>query len=123
MRFLADENIAGSIVERLRDAGHDCLSVKESMTGAPDVDILARAMAEARVVVTFDKDFGELAFRSQLPATCGVVLFRITPQGREADINRVLNTLEARDDWSGAFWTVTDERIRRRSLPEVGGDH
>src|SRR6266550_6767061 len=113
MRILTDENIARSIVLRLREAGHDCLSARESMTGVADRDILARAMAEARVLVTFDKDFGELAFRSRLPATCGVVLFRITQRGREEDIRRVLETLQSRDDWSGAFWTVTDKRIRR----------
>jgi predicted nuclease of predicted toxin-antitoxin system len=77
-----------------------------------------RAVAEGRILVTFDKDFGELAFRSRLPATCGVVLFRITQRGREEDIRRVLETLQSRDDWSGAFWTVTDKRLRRRPLPQ-----
>jgi predicted nuclease of predicted toxin-antitoxin system len=118
MRFLTDENIARSILVRLRDAGHDVLSVTESMTGLADRDILARAMAEARIVVTFDKDFGELAFRSHLSATCGVILFRITQRGRDQDIQRVLDTLQSRQDWSGAFWTVTDNRIRRRPLPK-----
>lgn len=80
-------------------------------------------MAEARVLVTFDKDFGELAFRSDLPAACGVALFRINPRGREADAERVINTLESRDDWGGAFWTITDQRIRRRPLPQRGADH
>ena len=120
MRFLADENIARSIVAGLRQAGHDVLSVKESMIGLPDDQILVRAMAEARIVVTFDKDFGELAFRSRLPATCGVVLFRITQRGREKDTARVLDTLKSRDDWRGAFWTVSDDRIRRRALPSTG---
>ena len=121
MRFLADENIAQSIVVRLRETGADVLSAKESMRGFADRDILARAVTEARVLITFDKDFGELAFRSHLPATCGVVLFRITHRGREKDIGRVLDTMQSREDWSGAFWTVTDKRIRRRPLPEPGG--
>lgn len=117
MRFLANENIALSVVARLRDAGHDVLSAKESMKGRPDRDVLARAVAESRVLITFDKDFGELAFRSHLPASCGVVLFRITQRGRVQDTQRVVETLQSRSDWSGAFWTVTDQRIRRRSLP------
>ena len=119
MRFLTDENIPRSVVTRLREAGHDCLSAKESMIGAADADILARATDETRILVTFDKDFGELAFRSRLPASCGVVLFRITQRGRDEDIQLVLDALQSRSDWSGAFWTVTDQRIRRRPLPQV----
>jgi len=121
MHFLTNENIAASVVAGLRDAGHDVLSVKDSMSGAPDTAILARAVAESRVLVTFDKDFGELAFRSRLPAACGVVLLRIAQHGREQDVTRILETLQSRADWSGAFWTVTDQRIRRRPLPNTSG--
>lgn len=121
MRFLTNENIASTVVAGLREAGHDCLSAKESMRGRPDREILARAVAEGRILVTFDKDFGELAFRSRLPATCGVVLFRITQRGRELDTQRVLDTLKSRQDWTGSFWTVSDQRIRRRPLPTPGG--
>lgn len=117
MRFLADENVSRSVVEQLRAAGHDCVWARESMRASRDPVILAAAVAEARIVITFDKDFGELAFRSRLPASCGVVLFRITLKGREEDVRRVMQTLQSRNDWSGAFWTITDERIRRRPLP------
>ncbi len=119
MRFLANENIPPTAIRRLRELGHDVLSVKESMTGSADATILARAIADQRVLVNFDKDFGELALRSRLPATCGVVLFRFTQRGRDHDIAKVVNALHARDDWQGAFWTVTDRRLRRRPLPEV----
>ncbi|HSZ59924.1 MAG TPA: DUF5615 family PIN-like protein [Tepidisphaeraceae bacterium] len=117
MRYLANENVAPSVIRRLRDAGHDVLSVKETIVGAADPAILARAVAEDRVLVTFDKDFGELAFRSHLPANCGVILFRIEPRGRDEHVRRVFETIQSRQDWAGAFWTVTDRRIRRRPLP------
>src|SRR5438105_3553098 len=68
MRFLANENVTGTVIQELRQRGHDVLSVKESMRSEEDDVILARAQAEQRIVVTHDKDFGELAFRSQLPA-------------------------------------------------------
>jgi predicted nuclease of predicted toxin-antitoxin system len=60
MRWIVDENVSATLIRTLRDAGHDVLSVKESMRGARDTDILARARAQAeqRVVVTHDKDFG-----------------------------------------------------------------
>jgi predicted nuclease of predicted toxin-antitoxin system len=118
MRFLVNENIPPSAVARLRESGHDVLSATESLAGQPDSAVLSRAVAEQRVLVTFDKDFGELAFRSRLPAACGVVLFRFTQRGREQDVQRIVTTLQGRDDWSGGFSTVTDRGIRRRPLPQ-----
>jgi predicted nuclease of predicted toxin-antitoxin system len=118
MRLLANENIAPSIIRALRGSGHEVLSAKESMTGAADQAVLMRAVAEQRVLLTFDKDFGELAFRSRLPASCGVILLRMTPEGRERDIQRILAALLNRDDWAGAFWVIADRRIRKRPLPK-----
>jgi predicted nuclease of predicted toxin-antitoxin system len=116
MRLLANENIAHSVVRRLRESEHDVLSVKESMTGADDRAVLARAVIEQRVLLTFDKDFGELAFRSKLSAHCGIILIRITPQGPKEDARRITDILLDRADWTGAFWVITDLRIRRRPL-------
>ena len=61
----------------LRDGGHSVLAVKEAMRGADDAAVPARAHAEARILLTQDKDFGELTFRYGLPAECGVILFRL----------------------------------------------
>src|SRR5260370_11191739 len=85
MRLLVNENVTGTVIEELRQRGHDVLSVKESMRSEQDDVILARAQAEERIVVTHDKDFGELAFRSQLPAACGVILLRLSGSGRDTD--------------------------------------
>ena len=77
MRFLANENVPGAVVAALREHGHDVFWIKESMRGAGDPIVLAHAQTERRVVVTLDKDFGELAFRSRLPAQSGVILIRL----------------------------------------------
>ncbi len=75
MRFLVDENIPYSAVERLRGLGHDVVAVRDVMRGAPDEDVLARSRSEDRVLVTADKDFGEMIFaRRDLAA--GVLLVR-----------------------------------------------
>lgn len=63
MRILANENVSGTVIHDLRQRGHDVLSVKESMRGASDDVILARAQADQRIVVTHDKDFGSWRFR------------------------------------------------------------
>jgi predicted nuclease of predicted toxin-antitoxin system len=119
MRFLVNENVTKTVMEQLRQRGHDVLSVKESMRSENDDVILARAQAERRIVVTHDKDFGELAFRSQLPAECGVILLRLSGSDRDTDNARILEVLESRSDWAGHFSVVTDDRIRVRSLPSL----
>jgi len=117
MRVIANENLTSTVIQELRGRGHDVLSVKETMRGASDEVILARAQAEGRLVLTQDKDFGELAFRFGLPASCGVVLFRLAGSDPESDNQRVLEVLEGRTDWAAHFSVVTNDRIRMRPLP------
>ena len=117
MRLLTNENVSGGVVRALRERGHDVLSAKESMRSQPDESLLARAQAEGRVLVTHDKDFGELAFRSGLPAECGVILIRLSGDSPESDNARALELIESREDWPGHFSVVTSDRIRMRPLP------
>ena len=63
MELLADESVERQIVEALRGAGHDVLSVAESEPGMPDDEVLALATRKRAVLVTLDTDFGELVFR------------------------------------------------------------
>lgn len=119
MQLLADENMPGTVIVELRSRGPDVFSVKESMRGASDADILVRAQAESRVVVTQDKDFGELAFRIGLPATCGVILFRLAGDDADADNRRMVAVIESRADWSGAFVVANEKRVRVRPLPSA----
>lgn len=122
MRIIANENLSSTVVRELRSRGHDVLSVKESMRGESDEMVLARAQAELRVVLTHDKDFGELAFRSGLPADCGVILLRLSGTDRDSDQQRILEALESRSDWEGRFTVVEQHRIRVRPLPGVAAD-
>jgi predicted nuclease of predicted toxin-antitoxin system len=117
MKLLANENCPRLIVDALTAAGHDVLWVRTAAPGLADPDVLARAVAEARVLVTFDKDFGELAFRAGLPATCGVILLRISLADPAAAAALVVATLASRTDWPGHFSVVSDRRIRMRLLP------
>jgi predicted nuclease of predicted toxin-antitoxin system len=119
MRILANENISGTVIRLLRQGGHDVLSAKESMRGQADAEVLDRARRDGRVLVTHDKDFGELAFRSRLPAECGVILFRLDGRDPDADNRRILETIEAGNEWAGHFAVVTDHEIRIRPLPLV----
>jgi len=117
MRILANENFPGEAVEALRQRGFDVTWVRTEAPGSEDDEILKRAQVEGRVVVTFDKDFGELAFHNLRPASSGVILFRISAQspGRVARV--AVAALESRSDWAGHFAVVEDDRIRMTSLP------
>ncbi|MGL5034589.1 MAG: DUF5615 family PIN-like protein, partial [Microcystaceae cyanobacterium] len=82
MRFLANENFPLDAVEALRQNGHDVVWIRMESPGISDPEVLSHAQAENRILLTFDKDFGELAFRSKLPASVGIILFRIkAPSG------------------------------------------
>ena len=117
MRFLANENIPDGVVDALRDQGHDVASVKESMAGADDRVVLARAQAEQRVVLTLDTDFGELAFRSRLPSECGVVLVRLDWNNPADDNDIIVQALASRESWASTFAVIERDRVRVRPLP------
>ena len=118
MRLCANENIPDDCVLRLRQSGHDVLWIREAAPGSPDSDVLTRALAESRLLITFDKDFGELVFRRGAKASHGIVLFRISQRSSAIVAERVAAVLASRDDWTGHFSVVDDFTIRMRRLPE-----
>jgi predicted nuclease of predicted toxin-antitoxin system len=85
--------------------------------GSPDRDVLARAVKQSRILLTFDKDFGELALHEGLPAICGIVLFRL-PMPASSEVGRfIINILNSRSDWIGHFSVIEPGRLRMRPLP------
>src|SRR5882724_3150354 len=117
MQFLANENFSLDAVEALRSEGHDVAWIRTDAPGSKDPDILHRAVTENRVLLTFDKDFGDLAFQFGLPATCGIVLFRVQAGSSAALAMTIVAAIRSRTDWAGNFSVVDPGRIRVRSLP------
>ena len=118
-KFLANENVPGEVVEAARQAGHDLTWIAESSPGAGDDAVLAAALAEGRVLLTFDKDFGEMAFRQGKTATCGVILLR--PRLSEPDyvVRFTLAVLALQVQWKGQFSVAQEGKLRVVSLPDV----
>jgi predicted nuclease of predicted toxin-antitoxin system len=117
MQLLANENFPGDAVTALRLEGNDVAWVREDAPGSTDIQVLERAQNESRIVLTFDKDFGELAYRYGLPASCGIILFRIsTPSSRHV-ARSASAALKQREDWAGHFSVIEDNRIRMSPLP------
>lgn len=117
MRILANENFPLDAVVSLRDDGHDVWWVRAEAPGSSDREVLERAKLDGRLVVTFDKDFGELAFHSLLPVSTGIVLFRLRAASSKHLANTIRNTLQSRNDWFGNFAVVDNFRVRLRPLP------
>jgi predicted nuclease of predicted toxin-antitoxin system len=120
VRLLANEYCPRLAVDALAAAGHDVVWIRTASPGLADPDVLARAVAEDRVLVTFDKDFGHLAFHSGLPATCGVILLRLSLVDPVAASALIVKALASRTDWIGHFSVVNERRIRMRPLPAQG---
>lgn len=116
MRFLANENFPGSAVTALRAAGHDVVWIRTAAPGSTDPEVLAQAAREERVLLTFDKDFGELAKAAVLPAACGIVLIRRSMPPAGSVGQQLADILSSRTDWAGHFSVVEPGRIRMRSL-------
>lgn len=117
MRLLADENFPGAAVAALRRAGFDVLWVAEANPGIADEAILDLCASTQRTLPTFDKDFGELAYKAGLPAQHGVVLFRVTPQTPEEIAAIAVSVIRAHPDWAGRFGVITRHGVRIRNIP------
>lgn len=116
MKFLADECCDEAMVEALRSDGYDILYAAESLNGAPDDEILACAYSENRLLITEDKDFGELVYRLQRPAR-GVILLRFDVVDRALKIPHLHDLLEYETQrLPGAFVVLEVNKIRVRSL-------
>lgn len=119
MRFLADMGMGLRVVRRLRAHGHDAVHLAEQqLQRSPDHDIFAKARAEARIVLTFDLDFADIAAAAggALPS---VVIFRLREASAPTVISRLTTVLDSAAPMllSGAIVSVEDHRIRIRSLP------
>jgi len=117
MRFLANENFPLASVRRLRRAGHDAVAIMESSPGARDSDVLDKASAEERTILTFDRDYGELIFRHSSAKKPAVIYFRFIPGSPEEPAEQLLRLLMIGDiALSGMFTVVERDRMRQRPV-------
>jgi predicted nuclease of predicted toxin-antitoxin system len=120
VRLLADENVPAPSVALLRAAGHDVAYVLEERPGIPDHEVAAWGHAEGRVVVTGDRDLGELLVRRRVPPPAGLVLLRFIPL-TPTHPGEVVAALAAREDLTleGRVTVVDARKIRQRPLPSA----
>jgi predicted nuclease of predicted toxin-antitoxin system len=114
MRFLIDASSDARLVPYLQSLGHDVTRVgTDYPRDLPDPDILSRAHAEGRILITDDRDFGELVFRYR-QAHDGVIYLRLSSTQITLRLARLAAVLEAYPKGITEFLVVTAERIRPR---------
>jgi predicted nuclease of predicted toxin-antitoxin system len=116
MKFLADANIPRRLVDRLRSSGHQVFwAYEDAAPGASDEDLIERAAAEDRLILTWDKDFGELVFSHG--HRVGVILIRMRNVSLEVMVETVMDLVQSSDDLQHLFVVIESGRVRRTPLP------
>ncbi len=122
MRLLADENFPRPLVEALRGQGHDVLWARTDCSGWRDAAPLEHAESEARILLTLDRDFWQIAVQRRKGLTrSGVVWFRAhpaTPRNLEPLVN---GWLQSGKPWAGYVSIITADGIQMLALPGLSG--
>ena len=114
MNLVADESIERIIVDRLRLDGHEIFSIAESRPSVTDDAVLAEAAQRNAILLTADKDFGELVYRLRR-VNSGVVLTRLAGVSNETKADVVSITFrDHASELQGAFCVITPHSIRVR---------
>ena len=117
MKVIADEGVSREVVNRLRAEGHEVEWVSESSPGSADTDILAKAAVDKAVLLTEDKDFGELVYRKKLGHS-GVILLRLdgcSPEEKSEIVSNVFR--QSLNEIKSAFVVIDNRSMRVRRTP------
>ena len=117
MRLISDENVPRPLVIVLRDDGHDVLSGLEEMRSEPDAVVLAKAVEEKRVLLTFDRDFGEMIFSRGFTAPPGVIFVRQVPRSLQETIEAVRAVVNGPAPRIDGYFVAIDRKARYHPLP------
>ncbi|MGH9445080.1 MAG: DUF5615 family PIN-like protein [Terriglobia bacterium] len=117
MNFVADESCAGPVIRALREAGHDVVAIAEIAKGTADEQVMERALSERRILITEDRDFGELVYARRHPSA-GIILVKFHSRARGAKAATVVEAVAKLDArLLDAFAVVEPGRVRVASRP------
>ena len=117
MQFLADENFPIDSVIYLRQSGHKVDSIQETSPALGDSDVLYRAVSSESILLTFDRDFGDLIFNHHLPPPRGIIYFRFDLLSSEEPAIMLLD-LMGTIPFEGYITVITRGNLRQRELPK-----
>jgi predicted nuclease of predicted toxin-antitoxin system len=114
--IVADESVDYSIVKQLRQIGFEVVSIQEETPSITDPEVLEIATRQNALLITEDKDFGELVFRLKKPH-CGILLIRVDVFDTALKTLKVVTEIESHfTNLINNFSVLDDEKLRIRKL-------
>ena len=114
MRFLANEDFPAPSTAVLREAGHDVKCIQEDRPGISDEEVIGIARSEERVILTFDKDYGEIIFKYGSVDPPAVIFLRYRGPDPSQAARFVIDLLAKGTEVEGRFTVLEEEGIRQR---------
>ncbi len=115
IRFLANENFPFPSIEILRSKGFELLSISESYSGISDTAVISLANKTSSIILTFDKDYGEIIFKSGIKKPPAVVFFRFKGTNPESAAEILLSLFDVKKlSLENAFTVIEIDGIRQR---------
>lgn len=118
INFLANENFPLKSIKLLRTTGYKVISILEENPGEKDEEILKKANKEKLIILTFDRDYGELIYHYKFPVPGGVIYFRFEPETPEEPGKILLSLLKKKIELFHKFTILDKKTIRQRALKE-----
>jgi len=118
VKFLTDESVDFPIVKSLRDQKYTVDYITELSPGTSDEEVLHLAEQKNAILITADKDFGDLVFRLG-KVSSGIILYRLSGLNNKEKATMILRIVsDYSEDLKGSFTVVTTDQIRIKKLPQ-----
>jgi predicted nuclease of predicted toxin-antitoxin system len=115
--YVADENFDFRIVKTLREKGYSVFAIAESFPSISDPQVLQIAIDRNAILLTEDKDFGELVHRLRMPH-CGILLVRLIKLSSVEKSQRICEVIEKLgNDLPNNFSVLSNDQLRIRPTP------
>jgi predicted nuclease of predicted toxin-antitoxin system len=116
MQILANENFPLTSIKVLRSAGFNIKSIGIDYSGILDSEVIKIAIDEQRIILTFDRDYGELIFKKGYKPEAGVIYFRWESFQPEEPGEYLINLFSTKMKFSGKLTVISETNIRQRGF-------
>jgi predicted nuclease of predicted toxin-antitoxin system len=115
MEFLANENFPKPSIQLLLDKGYKVFLVSEELSGISDMDVIFYASQRDQIILTFDKDYGEIIFRTKISNPVSVIFFRFKGKDPREAGSILLDLIENKEmKFENSFTVIEKDSIRQR---------